>query len=179
MPGATHSVAGSRRPDPGAHGARVITLSPEARHRLGFAAVASAMIVAGGLVAAINGATPFAHGSWLAAYLVLVGGVAQLLLGFGWLALPAASASARLRDAQLGLWNAGMLAVAGGVLSELPGLVFAGSAVFAGALMCFLGGSGSVHGTGRGRVLVYRAVVGLLFVSIVVGAVLAATNHNS
>jgi hypothetical protein len=29
------------------------------------------------------------HGSWLAAYLVLVGGVAQLLLGVGSLALPA------------------------------------------------------------------------------------------
>ena len=39
-----------------------------------FAAVAGAMIVAGGLIAAINSATPFAHGSWLAAYLVLVGG---------------------------------------------------------------------------------------------------------
>lgn len=156
-----------------------MSLSPKARHRLGFAATAAAMIVAGGLVAAINGATPFAHGSWLAAYLVLVGGVAQLLLGFGWLALPAASTSARLRNAQLGLWNAGMLAVAGGVLSELAGLVFAGSAVFAGALVCFLAGSGSVHRAGHRRVLVYRVVVGLLFVSIIVGAVVAGTNPNS
>lgn len=40
-----------------------------------FTAVARTMIVAGGVVAAINSAAPFAHGSWLAAYLVLVGGV--------------------------------------------------------------------------------------------------------
>jgi hypothetical protein len=51
-----------------------------------FLATAAAMVVAGGSVAAVNGASSFAHGSWLAAYLVLVGGVAQLLLGIGILA---------------------------------------------------------------------------------------------
>jgi hypothetical protein len=56
----------------------VFSLSAPARERLAFVAVASALIVAGGLVAAVNGAAAFAHGSWLAAYLVLVGGVAQL-----------------------------------------------------------------------------------------------------
>ena len=56
----------------------VFSLSAPARERLACVAVASALIVAGGLVAAVDGAAPFAHGSWLAAYLVLVGGVAQL-----------------------------------------------------------------------------------------------------
>lgn len=78
-----------------------------------FTGAAGAMIVVGGLVAAINSAAPFAHGSWLAAYLVLVGGVAQLLLGVGSLGLPAPRLSARLRRAQLGLWNGGNAAVAG------------------------------------------------------------------
>ena len=79
-----------------------------------FTAAAGAMIVVGGLVAAINSAAPFAHGSWLAAYLVLVGGVAQLLLGVGCLGLPAPRLSARLRRTQLGLWNVGNAAVASG-----------------------------------------------------------------
>lgn len=67
-----------------------------------FAVAAGTMIVAGGLVAAINSAAPFAHGSWLAAYLVLVGGVAQLLLGVGCLVLPEPRLSARLRRASWG-----------------------------------------------------------------------------
>lgn len=163
--------AASRAPE----GAEVLWLSPEAQQRLVFAAAATAMIIAGGFVAAINGAQPFAHGSWLAAYLVLVGGVAQLLLGLGWLALPNATASVRLRRAQFGLWNAGTLAVAGGVLGDLPGLLFAGSAVFAGALVCFALNSGYSGGVGRGRVLTYRILICLLFVSVVVGGVLAQT----
>lgn len=135
----------------------------------------------GGLVAtaAINGATPFAHGSWLAAYLVLVGGVAQLLLGLGWLALPRASASTRLRRAQLGLWNVGTLAIAGGVLGDLAAVVFAGSAVFAAALACFARGSGSSRGTGHGQVLAYRLLIYLLFASVVVGGVLSQTSPHT
>lgn len=158
-----------------APGVGVLWLSPQAEQRLVFAAAAGVMIVAGGFVAAINGAKAFAHGSWLAAYLVLVGGVAQLLLGLGWLALPNATASVRLRRAQFALWNAGTLAVAGGVVADVPGLLFAGSAVFAGALVCFALSSGSGRGAGRSRVLIYRIVICLLFVSIVVGAVLAQT----
>jgi len=52
-----------------------------------FLASASVLIVAGGAVAAVNSAAPFGHGSWLAAYLVLVGGVSQGVLGAGRLGL--------------------------------------------------------------------------------------------
>lgn len=140
-----------------------------------FVAVAGVMIVAGGLVAAINSAAPFAHGSWLAAYLVLVGGVAQLLLGIGCLALPAPRLSARLRQAQIGLWNAGNATVAGGVLIGAVALVIVGSVVLLAALGGFAVGAGPGPANGRGRVILYRIALLGLAGSVVVGSMLAGT----
>jgi hypothetical protein len=144
-----------------------------------FTAVAGAMIVAGGLVAAINSAAPFAHGSWLAAYLVLVGGVAQLLLGVGCLVLPEPRLSARLRRAQLGLWNAGNAAVAGGVLSDAFGLVVAGSLLLLGALVGFAFGAGPASSNPGGRLILYRVAILGLGVSVVIGGVLANSSPGS
>ncbi len=152
----------------------VLWLSPRARERLAFLAVAGVMIVAGGVVAAVNGATSFAHGSWLAAYLVLVGGVAQLALGLGCLVLPQAKCSTGLKRVQLGLWNVGMLTVAGGVLGDLFGVVLVGSVLVAAALVCFASGTGPIRGPGRSTVVVaYRVLIGLLVISVLVGGVLA------
>jgi hypothetical protein len=141
-----------------------------------FLAVAGVMIVAGGLVAAVNGATSFAHGSWLAAYFVLVGGVAQSALGIGCLLLPQAECPPTLRRVQLGLWNVGTLTVAGGVLGNLFGVVLAGSIVVAAALVCFASGSGPMRNPGRNGVIVYRLLIGLLVISVLVGGGLAHGN---
>ena len=138
-----------------------------------FAAVAGIMIVAGGLVAAVNSAAPFAHGSWLAAYLVLVGGVSQLVLGGGPLVLPAPKRSVRLGYAQLGLWNAGTATVAVGVFTDLGAIVLVGSAIALTALGCFARGGGRGRPGARGRVILYRFLIGALAISVVVGSVLA------
>ena len=68
-----------------------------------FLTSASVLIVAGGAVAAVNSAAPFGHGSWLAAYLVLVGGVSQGVLGAGRLALQAPPFTRARPPAQLAL----------------------------------------------------------------------------
>lgn len=138
-----------------------------------FAGAAAAMIVAGGLVAAVNSAAPFAHGSWLAAYLVLVGGVAQLLLGVGCLALPAPRLSARLRRAQLGAWNLGNAAVVAGVLADAFGLVALGSVVLLGALAGFALGGGPAAPGSRGCLVLYRVAILGLASSVFVGGALA------
>lgn len=153
----------------------IVVLSPAARGRLPFLVVAAVMVVAGGLVATVNGATEFAHGSWLAAYLVLVGGVAQIALGFGCLLLPGAACSRRLGRVQLGLWNLGALTVAAGVLADLFGLVLAGSIVVAAALAAFAQGTGPWRGTSERRVIAYRLLIAALIVSVLVGGVLAHT----
>jgi hypothetical protein len=144
-----------------------------------FTAAAGAMIVVGGLVAAINSAAPFAHGSWLAAYLVLVGGVAQLLLGVGCLGLPAPRLSARLRRTQLGLWNVGNAAVAVGVLGDKVGLVVGGSLMLLGALAGFALGAGPAPSNARGRVILYRVAVLGLAGSVFVGSMLANSSPGS
>lgn len=152
--------------------ASIVWLSPLARERLAFLGVGGVFIVSGGLVAAIDSASPISHGSWLAAYLVLVGGVAQLALGFGCLLLAQSRCSRTLRRVQLWLWNIGTLTVAGGVLSNLFGVVLVGSVVVAAALGSFARASGPLGGPDRNGVIVYRLVIGLLAVSVLVGAVL-------
>jgi hypothetical protein len=142
-------------------------VTADVREALPFGVVAGALVVAGGLVSAVNSAAPFEHGSWLAAYLVLVAGVAQLVLGVGRLLLPAPR---RLALSQLVLWNAGVALVPVGVFADSLAIVLVGSAGVLAALAVF------AHGAGRGRgarVVAYRAVVALLAVSVAIGGVLA------
>jgi hypothetical protein len=146
---------------------------------LAFAGIAGVLIVAGGLVAAVNSAAPFAHGSWLAAYLVLVGGVAQLVLGAGRLALPAPVRSTGLTRAQLVLWNVGGAAVAVGVLTDVAAIVVAGSAVVLAALAAFAWGGGDTRPGARGRVRLYRFVILVLAISVAIGSVLAGAAPGS
>jgi hypothetical protein len=130
-------------------------------------------IVAGGLVAAIDSAAPIAHGPWLAAYLVLVCGVSQLILGFGQIALRGAHPSRRTRRAQLALWNLGNLAVAGGVLAGSAALVTIGSLMLLVGLARFAAGAGLGRRGARACALAYHAVVVGLAVSVIIGSALA------
>lgn len=149
------------------------------RELLACAGIGAALIVAGGLVAAVDSASPFAHGSWLAAYLVLVGGVAQLALGLGPLLLPAPTFSRRLGRAQLALWNGGTAIVAIGVFTGASAIVVVGSVLVLGALGCFARGAGPAREPGRGRVIAYRLAILVLAVSVVIGIALAGGSPGS
>jgi hypothetical protein len=138
-----------------------------------FLASAGVLIVAGGAVAAVNSAAPFGHGSWLAAYLVLVGGVSQGVLGAGRLALHAPALTRPRPPAQLVLWNIGSLAVPAGVLWDAPMLVTAGSVALLWALALFAAEARGRRREVRGRVVVYLAIVVGLAVSVVIGSALA------
>jgi hypothetical protein len=81
-----------------------------------FLVVGGACIVAGGLVAAVTGPLHLEHGSWAAAYLVLVGGVAQIALGAPQGALAARSPSPAVLASELAAWNLGSALVIGGTL---------------------------------------------------------------
>jgi hypothetical protein len=138
-----------------------------------FLASASVLIVAGGAVAAVDSAAPFRHGSWLAAYLVLVGGIAQGVLGAGRLALQAAPLTRARLSAQLALWNAGSLVVPAGVLWDAQTLVTAGSAALLCALALFAVDARGRARAARARAVVYLAIVVGLAVSVVIGSALA------
>ncbi|HEU4976470.1 MAG TPA: hypothetical protein VFT50_15360 [Baekduia sp.] len=136
-------------------------------------ATGTGFIIAGGLVAAIQSASPFTHGAWLAAYLVLVGGASQLALGLGHLALRAQAPPAHLRDAQLTMWNAGNAAVAGGVLAGSTILVAAGSVALVVALATFAAGVGRGRPGARRWTLAYHLLLAALAVSVGIGCALA------
>lgn len=146
-------------------------------------------VVLGGLVAAVTGPMELMHGSWLAAYLVLVCGVAQFVIGIvesvqgsGAVLVPRSTGWT-----QLVCLNVGNAAVIVGTLTREPLVVDAavvlllvafGIALFAArpeatqsvAVLAGFPADGVAH-----RVLTwtYRVFLVLLLVSLPVGAVLA------
>jgi hypothetical protein len=101
-------------------------------------AAALASLAGAGAALVVRIAQPFDHGTWLVAYLVLVGFLAQLLLGRGQAALlssgdlPVPSRNQRL--AQTVLWNLGVVAVPLGVLAQTRLAVVVGSVSLLAAL---------------------------------------------
>ena len=147
----------------------------------GFAICASGFVVVAGAVTLVQATAPFTRGWWLVAYLILVGGLSQLLLGSGLVALARRSAAracgASATRAQLVLWNAGTVTVAIADLTEVPAGVLAGSVALYGALALF--------GIGLRRVIVtagrpsrfwirgYVLLLVFLGACVVIGAALA------
>jgi hypothetical protein len=142
-----------------------------------FLVVGSAAVVAGGFVAAVTGPTDFEHGSWLAAFLVLVAGVAQIALGAGQAWLAPQRPSRRVIDAELFGWNVGVAATVIGTLIATPVVTTLGGLVTVVALAVFLGAArrpGTSPAPAWARV-VYLAGLAVLLVSTPVGLVLAWT----
>jgi hypothetical protein len=146
-------------------------------------AIGVCSVVLGGLVAAVTGPLDLAHGSWLAAYLVLVGGVTQCAMGQ--LRRPEVIPP-RGSWAQIGCWNVGNALVIGGTLAGAPLAVDLGSALLVIALaIAFRAarpGAGSATSLAAGGVSalighVYRTLLLVLAVSIPVGVALAHLRH--
>lgn len=103
-----------------------------------FALVGMACIMGGGLLAAVTAHAPSEHSSWTAAYLVLVGGVAQIGLGLGSAVLAPRIPSRVSHLAILALWNIGNALVIAGVLASLNVLVDTGGIALVIALVVAL-----------------------------------------
>lgn len=144
-----------------------------------FAVVGTACVVAGGLVAALTRPTGFEAGPWVAAFLVLVGGVAQLLLGAGhvYLSEPVPSRSSALLA--LVVWNASVVATVAGTLASAPILTTAGGLGTVAAVVLFGRGRSRRPALGdtwfRGA---YLAVLVVLLVSAPVGVALSWLRHG-
>ncbi|HEX6197148.1 MAG TPA: hypothetical protein VFZ63_13135 [Jiangellaceae bacterium] len=140
---------------------------------LPLAAAGAASVVAGGLVAAFTAAVPSEHGAWVAAYLVLVAGVAQLGLGVGQALLAPRPPSRRLVAAELIAWNGGSAAVIAGTLLDAVLLVDAGGVLLVFALALLVRG---VRGSGRRGgwwLQLYRLLATVVLVSVPIGLLLA------
>lgn len=163
--------------DPLSDGAPQGVSASRRRAMQGFVLVGLIAITAGGLVAAVTGPTGFADGPWVAAYLVLVAGVAQVGLGVGQALLAAVVPSGRRRGWQLIIYNVANAAVLGGTLTESVAVVVAGGVMLFVALILFLAAVRRSR-THSWYLAIYRMLLAILAVSIPVGIVLSVLRHS-
>jgi len=128
-------------------------------------------VVLGGLVAAVTRPLSLDQGSWAAAYLVLVWGSYQFLMGKAQEQLPSTPPPRRLAWGQLLSWNMGSAAVVLGATSHVPLLVDLGGLLLLSTLVSTLW---VVRKSDR-TILCwsYRVVTALLMLSVPIGSVLA------
>lgn len=148
------------------------------REWLPFAIVGALCIIAGGLLAATTASAPTQNTAWTTAYLVLVGGAAQVGLGLGRVAVVAAGTSAPVVAVQVTGLNLGSAAVLVGTWLGRTALVDLGGALLVATLFLLARGPrpSQTWPTGGARAWClrgYRSLLLILLVSIPVGLVLA------
>jgi hypothetical protein len=150
------------------------TVSAGARTRPGpFLILGAASVIVGGLVAAVTSPLKLDHGSWAAAYLVLVNGVAQIALGRAQEALALNPPAKATIATQLAAWNLGSLAVIGGTLVRAPLVVDVGGVLLVIALALMIRTVRGRTAGPRWALWTYRLLLVIVLVSIPVGLVLA------
>jgi hypothetical protein len=143
-----------------------------------FVLVGTASVIAGGLVAAVTRPFDLELGSWLAAFLVLVGGVAQIALGAGQAWLAGGLPSNRRLVGEVIAWNAGLAATITGSLLAVPVVTSAGGGATAVALVLLLDGTRRSGAGPRWMAFCYRTVLAVVLVSTPIGLVLAWARHG-
>ncbi|MGB3733078.1 hypothetical protein [Microbacterium sp.] len=141
-----------------------------------FRVVGAIAIIAGGMLAAVTGPLQLEAGSWAAAYLVLVAGVAQYVMGI------AVQHWHRTGPAQnwwwFALWNLGHIGVVGGTVAHSTILVFVASGTLVVALvLAFLATFRTSDVAHRMLLIGYRILLVLLAISIPVGMVISAIRN--
>lgn len=114
-------------------------------------------------------------GMWAVAYIVLVAGVAQVLLGLCQAVLTAGDVSAKVRQIELWCWNLGNAAVVAGTLLNVPILLYLGCVALIVVLVLVL--RAIAHVPANGVVWTVRIVVAILLVSMPTGIVIQALTH--
>lgn len=149
-----------------------MVLSLRARTALPFLAIGGLCVIAGGFVAAVTAHAPSQKATWAAAFLVLVAGVAQILLGAGQAWLAEQRPSPRWLIGELTAWNIGNAAVIVGAVARVTPVTDLGGVLLVVALVLLLM---AVRGSRRRGWLLalYRVLIAIVLVSIPVGLVLA------
>lgn len=143
------------------------------RYAATFFIVGAGSVIAGGLVAAASGPLALASGSWVAAYLVLVCGVAQCAFGVAQREFARHPLTALVFWVELLCWNVGSAAVIAGTLIRQPIVVDIGGGLLVIALVLLMRAV-TPSPTGRRALLwIYRALIVALLVSIPIGLTLA------
>jgi hypothetical protein len=143
-----------------------------------FFLVGAVCVIAGGITAAVTRPTAFELGSWLAAYLVLVGGVAQITLGAGQAWVAVEPPGQRIVTAEIAAWNVGIVCTIVGTLVGAPVVTTLGGVASVVALGTFIR---AVRNADAGFALIrtiYRWVTAIVLIGIPVGLALAWIRHG-
>lgn len=142
---------------------------------LPFAIMGTIAVVGGALLSAALAPTPSYHGNWAVAYIVLVAGVGQIVLGVGQTAATAGTVRPAIIAVQVLLLNLGAAATVAATVGDIPALLYVAAVLQMVALVSFLWATR--HGT-RGLTLVaLRIMAVLLLISVPTGIVLQSLVH--
>jgi len=136
-----------------------------------FVATALLAMIAGGLIAAVTAHAPARLVVWMVAYLVLVVGVAQMVLGLGQALLPQRLPSSSWRAGEWLLFNAGNAGVVVGTLLGAAALVSLGTALFIIALVLFF--LGVARAQGGWLLRIYQGLLAIVCIGALVGLLLS------
>lgn len=143
-----------------------------------FAVAGAGAIVGGGVLAsAIAAPAPTRHGVWAVAYLVLVLGVGQLVIGAGRVLLAAEPPTSGRMTILAAAYNASGAAIMLGVVTDHVAVFQAGCALLFGALIeSFYGVRRSAR---RGwPLLAYRLIIAALIISIPIGMLITTAGRS-
>lgn len=138
-----------------------------------FIVVGGLSLVGGGVVSAASAGGPSYYSAWAVAYLVLVCGVAQLVLGLGQSSLASTAPSPRLLAAQVVALNVSNAAVLLGTLAGIPVVTYLGAGLLVLALVLFIWGVRGHQARNAWLVWAFRAMVVVLLVSAPIGLVIS------
>ncbi|MCU6481538.1 hypothetical protein [Arthrobacter sp. A2-55] len=130
-------------------------------------------LILGGVVSAASAGSPSYTSAWAVAYLVLVGGLAQLVLGIGQAELASKRLPAGLLAAEVALLNLSTVAVLLGTILTAPALTYAGAGLLLVTLVAFIW---AVRGASQHLpwlLWAFRIMVVVLLVSAPIGLVIA------
>jgi len=144
------------------------------RSPIPFAIIASFSIIIAGFISAITAFSLSYFASWVVAYLVLVVGVAQLMLGFGQAYLAEEAPSQSLLIAEIVLFNAANIATIAGTLLSWLVIVYIGAIFMIVSLALFLWGVRIANRKHIWLLYGFRAIVFILIISAGIGLVIAS-----
>lgn len=124
-------------------------------------------------MAAVTQPSGWEHGSWAAAFLVLVMGVAQIGLVTGQALLARVLPGSGYFAVECALWNVGGLFVIVGTVWSTPVVVSVGSAFLVVVVGMVIGAVGGAGADSRPLPVLFRCLLVVLVVSIPIGTVLA------
>lgn len=124
-------------------------------------------------MSAASAGGPSYHSAWAVAYLVLVCGVAQLVLGLGQSSLASEVPGASLLASQAVALNLSNAAVLAGTLAGIPLVTYLGAGLLVVALALFIWGVRGHQSRNTWLVWTFRAMVVVLLVSAPIGLVIS------